>query len=226
MLARTQRQCTIGRACQSTFRRSMASWSDGIPMGPPDPILGLSDQFAKDTFPQKISLGVGAYRDDNGKPYVLESVMEAEKVLMSQKENKEYAGIAGIAPFVKLSLEFAYGKDSTALSEGRVAGVQALSGTGACRLAGEFYKRFVPGIETIYVPSPTWGNHHNIFRDAGPPSPLTRLSFDGTPPVPLVGVSIGINRGGHQNDSLVNGKACRPPTTTTTTAPAAWTSPA
>jgi hypothetical protein len=28
---------------------------------------GLNDAFNKDTFPQKMNLGVGAYRDDNGK---------------------------------------------------------------------------------------------------------------------------------------------------------------
>jgi len=43
-------------------------------MGPPDPILGVTEAFKKDTNPQKINLGVGAYRDDHGKPYVLPSV--------------------------------------------------------------------------------------------------------------------------------------------------------
>eukprot|EP01051_Picozoa_sp_SAG22_P014104 SAG22_NODE_1667_length_3851_cov_1.673774_1_plen_428_part_00 len=208
MLARTQRQClaaTRASCFSSTAKRCLASWTDGIPMGPADPILGLSEQFAKDTFPQKISLGVGAYRDDNGKPYVLDSVMEAEKVLMAQKENKEYAGIAGIAPFVKLSLEFAYGKDSLALAEGRVAGVQALSGTGACRLAGEFYKRFVPGIETIYVPSPTWGNHHNIFRDAGLPT-TNYTYYDGAGGLDFGGMLKSLNEA--PDGSLVMLHAC------------------
>ena len=36
-------------------------WSE-MPMGPPDPILGLSDAFNTDTDPRKVSLGVGAYR--------------------------------------------------------------------------------------------------------------------------------------------------------------------
>jgi len=43
-------------------------------MGPPDAILGVTEAFKKDTNPKKINLGVGAYRDDNGKPYVLPSV--------------------------------------------------------------------------------------------------------------------------------------------------------
>lgn len=40
-------------------------------MGPPDAILGVTEAFKKDTNPNKINLGVGAYRDGNGKPYVL-----------------------------------------------------------------------------------------------------------------------------------------------------------
>lgn len=42
--------------------------------GPPDAILGVSDAFKKDTDSRKMNLGVGAYRDDNGKPFVLSSV--------------------------------------------------------------------------------------------------------------------------------------------------------
>ena len=43
-------------------------------LGPPDPILGITEAYKKDTNPKKINLGVGAYRDDNGKPYVLPTV--------------------------------------------------------------------------------------------------------------------------------------------------------
>lgn len=43
-------------------------------MGPPDAILGVSEAFKKDSNPKKINLGVGAYRDDNNKPFVLPSV--------------------------------------------------------------------------------------------------------------------------------------------------------
>lgn len=39
-----------------------------------DPILGVTEAFKKDTSPNKMNLGVGAYRDDNGKPFVLECV--------------------------------------------------------------------------------------------------------------------------------------------------------
>lgn len=49
-------------------------------MGPPDAILGVTEAFKRDTNPKKINLGVGAYRDDNGKPYVLSSVLQVHYV--------------------------------------------------------------------------------------------------------------------------------------------------
>ena len=45
-------------------------------MGPPDAILGVTEAFKKDSNPKKINLGVGAYRGDDGKPFILESVKQ------------------------------------------------------------------------------------------------------------------------------------------------------
>jgi len=144
-----------------------ASTFANVPLGPPDPIFGLTDAFNKDTFPKKVSLGVGAYRDDKGKPHVLESVRQAEKKVLEAKMNHEYAGIQGVGEYVQLALEFAYGADSAALKEKRIAGVQTISGTGACRLAGDFYARFMGKGSPLYLPDPTWGNHIPIYKDAG-----------------------------------------------------------
>lgn len=48
-------------------------------MGPPDPILGVTEAFKRDNNSKKMNLGVGAYRDDNGKPYVLSCVRKVSK---------------------------------------------------------------------------------------------------------------------------------------------------
>ena len=48
--------------------------------------------------------GVGAYRDDNGKPYVLPSIREAEKRMFEKGANKEYAGITGNVPWTHHTL--------------------------------------------------------------------------------------------------------------------------
>ncbi len=45
-----------------------------VPMAPPDPIIGVGLAFQADTDNRKVNLGVGAYRDDNGKPYVFNVV--------------------------------------------------------------------------------------------------------------------------------------------------------
>lgn len=36
--------------------------------------LGITEAFKADKDPRKINLGVGAYRDEHGKPYVLQTV--------------------------------------------------------------------------------------------------------------------------------------------------------
>lgn len=40
----------------------------------------------------KVNLGIGAYRDENGKPWILPSVRAAEKIISADldKYNKEY----------------------------------------------------------------------------------------------------------------------------------------
>jgi hypothetical protein len=53
-----------------------------VQMAPRDPILGLNEQFAADTNPAKVNLGVGVYYDDNGKLPLLQCVQAAEHAMM------------------------------------------------------------------------------------------------------------------------------------------------
>lgn len=142
-----------------------STWA-GVPQGPPDAILGITEAFKKDSFEQKINLGVGAYRDDAGKPFVLPSVLEAEKRVLAKDLNKEYAGITGVPEFTAAAAELAYGSDSSALLEKRIAITQSISGTGALRIGAEFLAKFYPK-KKIYLPTPTWANHGAIFRASG-----------------------------------------------------------
>ncbi|ERS97627.1 hypothetical protein HMPREF1624_05798 [Sporothrix schenckii ATCC 58251] len=147
--------------------RFASSWAN-VPQGPPA-ILGITEAFKADSFPEKINLGVGAYRDDAGKPYVLPSVRTAEDKVIAQRLNKEYAGITGLPDFTKGAAELAYGADSPAL--GRIAITQSISGTGALRIGAAFLERFYPGgadrPKEIYIPTPSWANHNAVFTDAG-----------------------------------------------------------
>jgi len=145
--------------------RSFSHWSQ-YEMGPPDPIVGLNEAFAADNSSSKVNLGVGAYRNDDGLPWVLPCVREAELKIINGNMDHEYLGMVGDPEFVNLALKFAYGEDSKPLTENRVAGVQTLSGTGGLRVFGELLKS-KGNHSHIYVPSPTWGNHIPIFRNAG-----------------------------------------------------------
>lgn len=107
---------------------------------------------------------MGAYRDDDGQPVVLDCVREAERRICNNKF-MEYLPMGGLKPFVDESLKLAYGDDSAELAEGRVAAIQSLSGTGSCRVMADFMHRFKPDAK-IYITVPTWANHHNIWRDA------------------------------------------------------------
>lgn len=42
-----------------------------VPHAPQDPLFSLMADFKADTFEKKVDLGIGAYRDDNAKPWVL-----------------------------------------------------------------------------------------------------------------------------------------------------------
>ncbi|KAF4629788.1 hypothetical protein G7Y89_g8356 [Cudoniella acicularis] len=175
----SRRAVTRGVAVRSSIAARQAStWAD-VPQGPPTiqttpiadlnflrkAILGITEAFKADSFKEKINLGVGAYRDDQGKPYVLPSVRIAEDKVVSQLLNKEYAGITGVPEFTKAAALLAYGPDSSALD--RVAITQSISGTGALRIGGAFLQRFSPGAKTIYIPNPSWANHAAVFKDSG-----------------------------------------------------------
>ncbi|CAL0328921.1 unnamed protein product [Lupinus luteus] len=155
--------------------RLMSSWFRNVDQAPKDPILGVTEAFLADQSPNKVNVGVGAYRDDNGKPVVLQCVREAEKRIAGS-QFMEYLPMAGSIKLVEESLKLAYGENSEFIKDKRIAAVQALSGTGACRLFAAFQQRFHPGTQ-IYIPVPTWANHHNIWRDAGVPLKTFRYYY-------------------------------------------------
>ena len=170
MLSKTAIQRATAANTRAVFTkqsvRAASAWSS-VPQGPPDAILGITEAFKKDSNPKKINLGVGAYRDDKGKPYVLPSVREAEQKVVKQNLDKEYAGITGVPDFTKAAALLAYGPNSAAVNENRVVITQSISGTGALRIGGAFLQRHYPGAKEIYIPTPSWANHKAVFADCG-----------------------------------------------------------
>lgn len=170
ILGRTNMTATTSASTQASGSSSggKSVWA-AVPLGPPDAILGITEAFKADQDSRKINLGVGAYRDNAGESFVLESVRGAEARLGERFPDKEYAGIMGVPEFTELAAKLAFGEDSAALKEGRVVVSQSISGTGALRLGADFLSRFYTREDLgrlVYLPTPTWGNHQAIFRDA------------------------------------------------------------
>ncbi|MCQ8877285.1 aspartate/tyrosine/aromatic aminotransferase [Pseudoalteromonas shioyasakiensis] len=132
---------------------------------PTDPILGLMAAYKQDTNPNKIDLGVGVYKDEQGNTPVLNAVKKAEAFRLENEISKSYIGLAGNLDFCQKMENLLLGEHQALLAN-RVRTAQAPGGTGALRVAAEFIARCNPSA-TIWVTNPTWANHISLFEAAG-----------------------------------------------------------
>ena len=137
-----------------------------VEMAPRDPILGLNEQFAADTNPNKVNLGVGVYFDDNGKLPLLECVQSAEKAMMDKPTARGYLPIDGIAAYDAAVKSLVFGADSEPVSSGRVATVQGIGGTGGLKIGADFLRKISPNAK-VMISDPSWENHRALFTNAG-----------------------------------------------------------
>jgi aromatic-amino-acid transaminase len=137
-----------------------------VELAPRDPILGLNEQFAADTNPDKVNLGVGMYYDENGKLPVLACVAQAEQVMAKVPASRGYLPIDGIAAYDRAVQALVFGADAPGLASGCIATAQALGGTGALKLAADFLHRLDPKA-LVLISDPSWENHRALFTEAG-----------------------------------------------------------
>ncbi|MGD8118025.1 amino acid aminotransferase [Vibrio sp. TRT 29B02] len=133
---------------------------------PADPILGLTEEFKKDPRAEKINLGVGIYKTEQGETPVLATVKKAEKALVETEKTKSYLTIEGTAEYALAVQKLLFGADSAIVANKLAKTAQAPGGTGALRVAGEFIKRQLGGAK-IWISNPTWANHNGVFTAAG-----------------------------------------------------------
>jgi len=144
--------------------------AEAVPQAPEDPLFGLMAAYRADTSDKKVDLGIGAYRDNNAKPWVLPVVKKADEILRDDPAlNHEYLPIAGLATFTSAAAKLILGADSPALADKRTTSIQTISGTGAVHLGALFLKKFYPGHPTAYFSNPTWANHFQIFSNVSLP---------------------------------------------------------
>ena len=124
----------------------------------PDALLALIKMHAADPREDKIDLGVGVYRTNDGATPVFRAIKAAEQKLVDTQDSKSYLGPEGDTGFVDALKPYIFGKDAT--MGGRLEGMQTPGGTGAVRLAVALGK--AAGITRIHLGTPSceWGICH------------------------------------------------------------------
>ena len=120
----------------------------------PDPIFGLYQEYLSDERKEKINLGIGTFRKEDGSPYVMEAVKEAEKRLLKHLDSKEYLPIEGDPVFIREISRVLFGATE-------LVSIQTPGGAAALRLVREILNQI--GIKKVLISDPTWHNHLNIF---------------------------------------------------------------
>ncbi|MGH6871482.1 MAG: amino acid aminotransferase [Rhizomicrobium sp.] len=177
---------------------------DALKPEPPDPLLSLIAEFARDTRPGKIDLGVGVYRDDTGVTPVMRAVKAAERHLVETQASKSYLGPEGDAEYTRLLEPIVFG----AAFGDRLVGVQTPGGTGAIRLAADMAA--VTGAR-IWLGVPTWPNHQPVFAAAGIPVQTFR-HFDPATQTLCFDEMMGALAGAAAGDIVVVHGCCHNPT--------------
>jgi aromatic-amino-acid transaminase len=151
---------------------------------PPDKIIELMEIFKADPRQDKVDLGVGVYKDAEGRTPVMRAVKAAERRLVDEQDSKSYVGLLGDLSFVQAMAELALGE---AVPAERLAGAQTPGGTGAIRQLFELIRRANPGA-TVWHSDPTWPNHPAILGHLGMPARTYRYFDDATRGIDFAGM--------------------------------------
>jgi aspartate/tyrosine/aromatic aminotransferase len=130
---------------------------------PADKILALIGLCRADPRADKVDLGVGVYKDRDGKTPMMRAVREAERRLLQSQDTKTYLGLAGDTGFNAAMIRLVFGEIA---DFSRIRAAQAPGGSGALRLLAELLKR-TRSDATVWLSDPTWPNHMPVMRAAG-----------------------------------------------------------
>ncbi len=136
---------------------------DGLLPQPPDAVLAVSKMFREDPRPHKIDVGVGVYRDANGRTPVFAAMKAAEARLLETQETKAYLGPEGDFGYLERLSPIIFGRGAASSD---LFGVQTPGGTGALRLAAELAHAGRPSAR-VWLGAPSWPIHAPIFAEAG-----------------------------------------------------------
>ena len=135
-----------------------------------DGLMALIALANADQRPDKIDVGVGVFRDGQGRTPIVPVLKEAERILWEQQETKAYIGSAGDKRFAELLRPIVLGRHA---GDDRIAGFQTPGGCGALRLGFQLIATANPDAR-VFVGRPTWPNHPPIIQGVG----LQMVEFD------------------------------------------------
>lgn len=111
---------------------------------------------------------LGAYRTDEGLPWILPSVQAAMDKVNKEMKDIEYLPPIGDPEFLNLAWKTAYGEKSWNWESGNIAGCQTISGTGALFIGFKFAEDWWHGNRSqIYLPNPTFPVHNSMAASLG-----------------------------------------------------------
>lgn len=130
---------------------------------PQDKIFALMAEIAADDRPNKIDLGIGVYKDDDGNTPIMTSVKKAEERILATAKTKTYIGVAGNKAFCNAIVGLTF---DGAVDTARVRAAQSPGGTGALWILLQLLKRAKPDA-TIWISDPSWPNHKPMAESVG-----------------------------------------------------------
>ncbi|KPL97473.1 amino acid aminotransferase [Vibrio splendidus] len=128
-----------------------------------DPILSLSVAYRGDPRTDKVDLGIGVYKNDQGETPIMKAVSMAQDIVVDTQKTKAYVGLAGCEEFNQSMVDLLL-KGTSAMD--RVAAIQTPGASGALRMLGDLMKVSQPDT-TVWISNPSYVNHKPVMEAAG-----------------------------------------------------------
>ena len=148
-----------------------------------DSLLALIAMANADPRPDKIDVGVGVYRDGEGRTPILRAVKAAEQRLWEQQETKAYLGGRGDTRYTELLRSIVLGRHA---GDARIVGLHTPGGCGALSLGFKLIAAARPGARVLVghpdLAQPYSGDRRGAARRSSniPSTTATRAAFAST----------------------------------------------
>ena len=109
-----------------------------------DPIESFQARLMASNNPDKLDLGLGVYRNEQGEVVVFEAVIQAEQRLVAQRGHKGYRSPLGNRLYVEQMERLLFGDLLDARRIQGVVSAQTPGAGAACRVAAEYVKSLSP----------------------------------------------------------------------------------